>query len=56
MVSVTRVEARALAVDLGDVGDRLVELDQTPRVEARLRDRAGRGYRVHTITSLSYGS
>ena len=53
---VARVEARALAVDLSDVRDRLVELDQTPRVKPRLRDRAGRGYRVHTITSLSYGS
>ena len=50
------VEARAFAVDLGDTRNRLVELDQPARVKARLRDRAGRGYRVHTITSLSYGS
>ena len=45
------VEARAIAVDLGGPGYALVELDQAARVEARRR-----GYRVHTITSLSYGS
>ncbi len=48
---VARVERRSLAVDLGDAGYALVELDQASGIEARRR-----GYRVHTITSLSYGS
>ena len=45
------VEHRLLAVDLGDVRNRLVELNQPTGVEPRRR-----GYRIHTITSLSYGS
>ena len=50
---VVRVEAGAVAVDLGDARDRLVELDEPARVEARLAAGAVDGYRVHTITSLS---
>ncbi len=45
------VELRAVAVDLGDVRDRLVELDQAAGVEEDLGL-----YRVHTITAPSYGS
>ena len=48
---VAGIEARPVAVDLGRAGDALVELDQSAGIEP-----CRRGYRVHTITSLSYGS
>ena len=50
------VELRAVSVDLGDVRDRLVELDEAAGVEEDLGLAAVRGYRVHTITAPSYGS
>ena len=47
------VEDGLLAVDVGDLENRVVDLDKPARV---VRDHALAGQRVHTITSPSYGS
>src|SRR6185312_5205162 len=48
------LEHRLVAVDLGDLRDGVVELDEPSRVEQDLG--LGGAHRLHTITSLSYGS
>src|SRR5450755_1988663 len=50
------VERGAVAVDLADSRDHLVELDEPARVVAGLSVQAARAQRVHTITVPSWGS